>query len=128
MTHKFVLSFALPFPLLRSPRKYRQGRGRTSVLQRERGMDARPWNVLAITALVVFVLTYLALVNGNATAGYELRTREERVNELRDITRRLELKTIAGAAEERLTARIAERGFVPVASLRYLNGERAVAK
>ncbi|MDO8462707.1 MAG: hypothetical protein Q7S96_00325 [bacterium] len=122
-----MFSIALPFSLTQLTRRRRR-RGRTSVLQRARGIDVRPWNVLMILALCACTLGYLALVNGNATAGYELQDLEDRALVLQDTTRQLELKTIAMQSEERVRARIVDLGYVEVVSVRYLTQDGSVAR
>lgn len=120
-----MFSLSLPLPFVRTSRRRRD---RASVLQRARGIDARPWNAVLLAGLTVLTVGYLALTNENATAGYEFQALEERARALRDATRQLELQAIAAQSEERLASHIAERGFVPVASVRYLAADSAVAK
>lgn len=88
----------------------------------------RRGNMIALAILTGITLGYLALVNDNATAGYELRTVEQRAAELREEVRRLEIATIAAQSNERLAARVANHGFVPVAQVRYLDADHAVAR
>ncbi|MDO8425681.1 MAG: hypothetical protein Q7T01_04190 [bacterium] len=120
-----MITLALPFPFIRTSRRRR---GRTSVLQRARGIDARPWNVFVVVALVACTLGYLALVNSNATAGYELHDLESRAAELQDETRQLEITTISMQSEERVASRIVDMGYVDVAQVRYLAQDRVVAR
>ncbi|MFH1430286.1 MAG: hypothetical protein ABIG71_02025 [Candidatus Uhrbacteria bacterium] len=116
-------SFALP---LQTTRRSRRSKGNVAV--RAFRADLRPWNVLLGLTVSVLIICYLALTNGNATAGYELRTLEVKMNELRDATRRLELQTVALQSETRLAERIADMGYVPVAHVAYLSGRQAVAQ
>ena len=92
-------------------------------------VDARPWNVAVLFLLVALVIGYLALTNSNATAGYELRTLGQRLDTLREETRRLELRSLSMQSIDALTAEVAHQGFVPVANVRYLTTtDHAVVK
>ena len=92
-------------------------------------VNARPWNVTALLILTALVMGYLALTNSNATAGYELRAREQQLDTLREDTRRLELRSLSMQEIDALTAQVADQGFVPVANVRYLtNTDRTVVK
>ena len=92
-------------------------------------VNARPWNVTALLILTALVMGYLALTNSNATAGYELRAREEQLDTLREDTRRLELRSLSMQEIDALTAQVADQGFIPVANVRYLtNTDRTVVK
>lgn len=92
-------------------------------------VNARPWNVTALLILTALVIGYLALTNSNATAGYELRALEQRLDTLREDTRRMELRSLSMQSIDALTAQVADQGFVPVANVRYLtNTDRTVVK
>jgi hypothetical protein len=88
----------------------------------------RAWNVLVLFALAALVIAYLALTNGNATAGYELRSIERQAETLREDVRLLELRSLSMQSIDAITARVADQGFVPVAHVQYLTSEdRSVA-
>ncbi len=92
-----------------------------------RALDVRAWNVVALLALTALVIAYLALTNGNATAGYELRSLERQGETLREATRQLELQSLSMQSIDAITTRVADQGFVPVAHVRYLtSSDRSV--
>ncbi|MDO8599385.1 MAG: hypothetical protein Q7S02_04710 [bacterium] len=116
---------ALPFRHLRTARRRRASAG---ILHVVANVDPRRWNVVVLTLLAALTVGYLALTNGNATAGYELRTLERRVDTLRQETRRLELRSLSSQSIDVLTSRIAELGYVPVAHVEYLTPLTGVAQ
>jgi hypothetical protein len=93
-----------------------------------RALDVRTWNVVALFVLAALVVAYLALTNGNATAGYELRSLERSSEALHEEARQLELQSLSMQSIDAITARVADQGFVPVAHVRYLApSDRSVA-
>jgi|GEM_PF-4859884 len=111
-----MVTFVLPF------RHHRLRRRSSSpgALRALACADPRRWNIAILMLLAVLTVGYLALTNENATVGYELRTLEQRVDTLRQETRRLELQSINAQAMDTLTARVADLGYVPVAHVKYL--------
>ncbi|MFH1098415.1 MAG: hypothetical protein V1723_00580 [Candidatus Uhrbacteria bacterium] len=88
-----------------------------------------PWNVTAIVMLAVAAIGYLAIVNSNATAGYEFGVFERQSDALREEVRRLEVASISARSQEQIVERITAEGFVPVTRMAYLTqSDRAVAK
>lgn len=94
-----------------------------------RALDVRAWNVVALLALTTLVIAYLALTNGNATAGYELRSLERQTEALHEEARQLELQSLSMQSIDAITARVADQGFIPVAHVRYLtSSDRSVVR
>lgn len=119
-----MTTLALPF---RARRKRRSWLSHTVAVWQ--AFDVRAWNVVVLLALTALVITYLALTNGNATAGYELRAIERQAESLREDVRQLELQSLSMQSIDAITARVADQGFVPVAHVQYLTpSDRSVAK
>jgi hypothetical protein len=119
-----VFTGVLQLPFSRKLRSKR--RSRSGVLRRISQLRARPWNVALLFAVVLGIVGYLALVNENATAGYELRTVEDRAKELRGETRGLERQVLETQTMERVTMLVKDMGYVPVESVQYIMPDRAV--
>lgn len=112
---------------------FRAGRKRRSSFRNAiavwRALDVRVWNVAMLFVLTVLVIAYLALTNGNATAGYELRSLERQAEGLHEEARQLELQSLSMQSIDAITARVADQGFIPVAHVRYLTpGDRSVVR
>lgn len=113
-----MLSIALPF---RHAARFRR-RGHTRSRSRARGsLDLRRMNTIVLPVLTVATIAYLALTNGNAAAGYELRSLERRADALREEVRQLELASLDAQSIDRLTAKVANQGFIPVAHVDFVS-------
>lgn len=113
-----MTTLAVPF----RTRRTRRSKLRVAVAAWQ-GFDARAWAVALLALLVALVIGYLALTNGNATAGYELRSLERRAEALGEEVRQLELQSLSMQSIDAITARVATQGFVPVAHVRYLTSD-----
>lgn len=105
-------------PFSRTGRRAR--RNSRAIVRVIHSIDVWFWNIVCLITLTVLTVGYLAMTNENATAGYELRMYERKVDALREETRRLELVTLDAQATDRVAAMVAARGFVSVAKLEYL--------
>lgn len=119
-----MTTLALPF---RARRKRRSWLSHTVAVWQT--FDVRVWNVVVLLVLTALVIAYLALTNGNATAGYELRSIERQAETLREDVRQLELQSLSMQSIDAITARVVDQGFVPVAHVQYLTpSDRSVAQ
>ena len=119
-----MLTLAIPFQRHRIRRRSHPSAG---VLRAIVHADPRRWNVVILVFLATLTVGYLALTNGNATAGYELRVLERKVDALRQETRRLDLQALRTQSLDVLMYRVADLGYVPVARVQYLTSSTGVA-
>ncbi|KPJ85172.1 hypothetical protein AMJ57_04090 [Parcubacteria bacterium SG8_24] len=92
----------------------------------------RPFNVatvnlLVMVTLVAFFIGYLVLNNRAATKGFTIRAAEQRLTELEERGRRLDLETVSLQSMRSIEQHVGELGFVPVTQVDYLNAASAVA-
>ncbi len=104
---------------------YRNRTNRTSTT----AVRARVWrridwilvaNVALICATAALFVGYLAMNNRTATKGFSIRNAEQRIAELRDEGRKLDLQMVSVQAMENVDAHVSELGFVPVSQVDYL--------
>lgn len=121
---------ALHLPRTVGLRARRVERARTCLPRlHERLPRIRRWTTVLLVAFAVITMSSLALANGNATAGYELRAREHRAQQIREEIRRLELLALDAQAPDRIADRLRGATFIPIAHVEYLTPtDHAVAK
>ncbi len=88
----------------------------------------------ALTLVGIFLslaggITYLTLINRTATTGFEIKALEQRVSELRDTNRKLELQATQLRSLSTVESATESLGLTQVAQIEYLpTGTTAVAQ
>ena len=70
--------------------------------------------------LVLFSIAYLVQVNGSSTKGYEISRLEQRLAELREANKRLELETASLKSIQHIEENVQHLNLVPSGKVRYL--------
>jgi hypothetical protein len=88
---------------------------------------ALPWRSLLIVTAVALGLAYIVLVNQSATNGFALKTLEDKVTELSDANRKLEIQATELQSMQTIAAASDSMDLEPVKNVRYLGTGTAVA-
>jgi len=83
--------------------------------------DVRLVNLLLLFAILVSLVSYLALNNGVSTKGFQIRSLERKISDLEDDRQKLDLAAVEGQSMGTIDGRIQSLGFVPVSKLDFVN-------
>ena len=83
-------------------------------------LNSRGWVIVFICLISLTCLLYLWQVNSLATRGYEIKDLEEKVGELRDKNKSLELKITQLRSTERISQAVEKLEMIEVARVEYL--------
>ncbi|MFC1598931.1 hypothetical protein ACFL2U_02925 [Patescibacteria group bacterium] len=83
-------------------------------------INSRSWLLVLIGVIVVCGFFYLWQINSLATKGYEIKGLEEKVAELRQINKKIDLEITELRSTNRLNAAVQDLGLVQVARVEYL--------
>lgn len=78
------------------------------------------WNIFIVFLVCLAGVSYLALTNSIAISGYELKSLEQKVEQLKEEIRGLETKAVSGQSMWEVEQRVVELGFVKTANIEYI--------
>lgn len=88
---------------------------------------ALPWRSLLIVAAIALGLAYIVLVNQSATNGFALKTLEDKVGQLSEANRKLEIQATELQSMQTIASSSNTMNLQPVKNVRYLGTGTAVA-
>jgi len=95
-----------------------------------RGPIGRVWvaNVLLMVCIAALGVGYVVMNNTSSTKGFAIRALEQRVSDLEERNKALNLDTVTAQSLKDIEVRVSNLGFVPVTKVDYLTvGDGAVA-
>lgn len=99
------------------PRKYASRKPERATVSRLAG---KPAAALFAVLVAAFGTGYLVQVNAASSKGYEIRTLERRISELKEEADRVELKVAQEQSVQAVEAKVRGMGMVPTPKLDYL--------
>jgi hypothetical protein len=97
-------------------------------LPAHRGVFARVpflvWNIIAVAAIAILGIAYLAEVNKTLSASYEMREAQKRVDAGGTAMRANEIKLSEYSTIDNLTTQAAAIGMIPTSAVEYMNVSR----
>ncbi len=83
--------------------------------------------ILLFTVTALCGLIYLWQINGLATKGYKIKDLEERVSQIKNQNKKLELEVTELRSSARIAEKLKELNLVEVAKIEYLTANGSVA-
>jgi len=90
-------------------------------------INSRGIFIFLFTITALCGLIYLWQINGLATKGYKIKDLEEKVSQIKDQNKKLELEVTELRSSARIAAKLKELNLVEVARVEYLTDSGSVA-